>query len=380
MKICHIGWPTSPHVASWVCWLAQRSHENHFIADSPADIDGITVHIIQRDFHDPRPRWNRFRDFSFHDYRLAKWAWLRLKIREIQPDILHSHSLWYPGYLGLFTGFHPWVVTVFNGDVLWKPEGRPWIDRLRTRIALRKADLVTGVSKTLVSACQRLGADSHKTQVIRRGVQLSLFNCDRPKAEVRHELGLPVDVPIVLSPRSLTTADYNVEAIVESIPLVRQRVSNVLFVFIYLGAANERDVKLHRRTKELEVTDAVQFVGRVTCEKVQLYHRAADVMISAALMDSGPVALQEAMACGDVPVISDLPCVREWITDGWNGLLVDPENIDQIAESITRLLQNEEVRKSFAERNWKLIQEKGDQDYWMGKMEELYYRLITEKR
>ena len=99
-------------------------------------------------------------------------------------------------------------------------------------------------------------------------------------------------------------------------------------------------------------------------------------MVSVSKYDSGPVALQESMACGDVPVISDLPSVREWIKNDWNGILVDPNNVDQIADSIIRLLENEEMRKIFAERNWKLIQEKGDQENWMGKMEEMYYSLI----
>jgi len=30
--------------------------------------------------------------------------------------------------------------------------------------------------------------------------------------------------------------------------------------------------------------------------------------------------------------------------------------------------------------NWKLIQEKGDQEYWMSRMEELYYELLKKRR
>jgi len=111
---------------------------------------------------------------------------------------------------------------------------------------------------------------------------------------------------------------------------------------------------------------------------VPLYHKASDVMVSVSQYDSGPVALKESMACGNVPVISDLPSVREWIKDGWNGILVDPNNVDQIADSIIKLLENDQMRKTFADRNWKLIQEKGDQEYWMGRMEELYYELLKK--
>jgi hypothetical protein len=60
--------------------------------------------------------------------------------------------------------------------------------------------------------------------------------------------------------------------------------------------------------------------------------------------------------------------------------LVDPNNIDQIADSIVTLLKKEEMRKTFAERNWQLIQEKGDQEYWMKKMEDMYYSLLSSKK
>ena len=38
-------------------------------------------------------------------------------------------------------------------------------------------------------------------------------------------------------------------------------------------------------------------------DKVVQYHRALDVMVSVSQFDSGPVTLEEAMGCGDVPVI-----------------------------------------------------------------------------
>lgn len=48
--------------------------------------------------------------------------------------------------------------------------------------------------------------------------------------------------------------------------------------------------------------------------------------------------------------------------------MVDPNNVDQIANLI-RLLENHQMRKTFAERNWKLIREKGDKESWMGRLD-----------
>jgi len=166
---------------------------------------------------------------------------------------------------------------------------------------------------------------------------------------------------------------------VKAIPMVTSKVKDVYFVFIWHGDDLEKEKELNNLALKLNIRDHLNIVGFVNHDKVALYHKASDVFVSLSQYDSGPVALQEAMACGDVPVISDLLCVREWITNDWNGILVDPNNLNHIADSIVKLLENDQMRKSFAERNWKLIKEKGNQEYWMEKMEALYYGLIQKE-
>jgi glycosyltransferase involved in cell wall biosynthesis len=50
-----------------------------------------------------------------------------------------------------------------------------------------------------------------------------------------------------------------------------------------------------------------------------------------------PVALLEAMAHGLAPVATMVGSVGEAITDGVNGLVVQPGRPDQIAEALTKL-------------------------------------------
>ncbi len=383
LKICHIGWAHSIHVERMMRWFAKRGHNVSIITDHPKKIPGVNIYDIRRK-PDSRPRWERFKEFYFN----AKWELflklnevvrLRKLVDEISPDIIHSHSLWYPGYLGVYVSGYPYVITVLNGDVLWKKDDVDIYAKLRTKWAIKKADLVTGVSEELVNACIRHGAKKDKVHVMRRGVDLKKFNCNGKKTEIRQKLNLPLNSKIVLSPRN-TGWFYNLDKIVQAMPGVVSKVKNVCFVFIWHSPGPDNEKELANIALKLGVRENVRFVGFINHDKVALYHKASDVMVSVSQHESGPVALQEAMACGDVPVISNLPCVREWINDGWNGILVNPNNIGQIADSIVRLLENQEMRKSFAERNWKLICEKGDQDYWMGKMEELYYSLVEDAR
>lgn len=380
--ICHIGWATSIHVRRWVKWFARRGHESHLISDRVVPIEGVMIHQIPPYEHDSRPRWQRLRDLSIHDWRAHRLKvifWVRKKVREISPDIIHSHSLWYPGYLGIYLNFHPFAITVFDGDVLWT-KGDVGMDvnyftKLRTYMGLKKADLITGESEELVNACIRRGANKNKVHVMRGGVDLKLFNCNGNKIKIRRELGLPENSKIVLSPRN-TASFYNLNNIVMAIPKVIREVEDVLFLFIWHGDNIPKEKEIKQLASQLAVQDAIRIIGFVNHNQVALYHKASDVMVSVSERDSGPVVLQEAMACGDVPIISNLPCVKEWVKDGWNGLLVEPHNVDQIANSIITLLKDQTLRGTFAERNWKLIQESGDQGYWMRKMEELYYSVV----
>lgn len=389
LRICHIGWANSIHLERLMRWFAKKGYEISIITDNYKKIEGVKIYVIPKTFYDnTSPRWKRYMRLSFNDYRLQKIRfhilrilWIRNIVKEINPDIVHAHSLWYPGYLGIYINGYPYVLTVLNGDVLWNKDDigmkRKFSEKIRTKYALKKANLVTGESETLIKACIQHGASKNRLHVTRcGGVDTTIFNSNEDKAEIRVMLGLSINSKIVLSPRNITTDAYNIDKIISAIPKVISKLNDVQFIFIWHTHDTDKENKIKDLVLELGVQDKVKIVGHVSHDKAALYHKASDVMVSVSQYDSGPVALQEAMACGNIPVISDLPSVREWITNDWNGILVDPNNVDQIADSIIKLLENNQMRKSIAEKNLKLIQEKGDQEYWMGKMGELYYSLL----
>lgn len=59
----------------------------------------------------------------------------------------------------------------------------------------------------------------------------------------------------------------------------------------------------------------------------------------------------EAMACGVPPVSFTCPCgPRDIISDGKDGLLVEDGNIEQLAEKISYLIENEDIRKKMGQQ------------------------------
>ncbi len=62
------------------------------------------------------------------------------------------------------------------------------------------------------------------------------------------------------------------------------------------------------------------------------------------------MALAEGMACGLARVAFDCaPGVREMVTDGVDGVVVPPRNVEALAAGLDRLMGDETLRRSYGE-------------------------------
>jgi len=87
----------------------------------------------------------------------------------------------------------------------------------------------------------------------------------------------------------------------------------------------------------------------------------------------------EAMACGVPPVSFACPCgPKDIIKDGEDGLLVEPENINELAEKICYLIENEDLRKEMG-RHAKINVKRFKIEYIMDQWKELFETLVEEK-
>lgn len=100
----------------------------------------------------------------------------------------------------------------------------------------------------------------------------------------------------------------------------------------------------------------IEWMGPVYGEQelLQLYQQAA-LFAYPSLAERGEtfgLAPLEAMACGAVPIVSDLACFRDFITLGLNGLVFNHRAADpaaQLAQEILNLAHNPERRAAMAE-------------------------------
>ena len=124
------------------------------------------------------------------------------------------------------------------------------------------------------------------------------------------------------------------------------------------------------------MTGKVELLPQQTRPQMSDLFRQAQVAVSPSFHDGTPNTLLEAMACGCFPVVGDIESLREWITPGVNGLLVDPANPQALAEAVLVALEQPDLRQRAAAHNVELIAERAEYGRVMLQAEALYKQLI----
>lgn len=106
-----------------------------------------------------------------------------------------------------------------------------------------------------------------------------------------------------------------------------------------------------------ESLPTVKFMGHVTTAELYEHLGASALAVFPSYAEAFALAPLEAMACGTAVVNTNRTSGPELVDDGINGLLVDPDNIEQIASAILYLLNNVEARGLMAAAGSRKVKE-----------------------
>lgn len=224
---------------------------------------------------------------------LKGWWRLRKALRQIKPDVIHSHDgiLW-PRLAYLGSGNS--VVTHAH-----LPAGDPsWIKQLLGWPLIKNTtNSLIGISEHTIESWEAAGYPSNRTHYVPNGVDLDRFTIvdDQKKKVLRQQLDLPVDRRIVAwvgrLHREVKGTD-RVEYIAEHLP------ADVTIVVVGIGTEYEAMVE---RCKDLIRQDRILFVGSST--HPEDYYQAADAYLFSSYREAFGLVTLEAVACG-LPILA----------------------------------------------------------------------------
>ena len=185
---------------------------------------------------------------------------------------------------------------------------------------------------------------------------------------------------MILSVRSVKPV-YNPLDIARAIPLVLRACPRALFVVRSHNSEPGLLAQFREIVGAAGTAASVRYVGELPGEQaIADLYRAADVALSVPSSDGTPSSVLEALACGAVPVVSDLPSLREWVEHEREALIVPVHDVQALAASVVRLLSEEGLRSALAAAGCGLVRRRADSRLWMRRYEEIYEGLASPRR
>ena len=253
-------------------------------------------------------------------------------VRVLKPDIVHALRIPFEGMLSSWLPKEiPLLISTWGNDLTLHARGSTLMGYF-TRRTLKRADgLISDTLRDIRLAREwGLNPEAPVLEVPGNGgIDLleieSIENQDRPDPEF-----LEKNSPLIINPRGFRPGSVHQEVFFQSIPLVLKELPNAQFVCTGMIGQKEALDWLN----QLRIGNHVALLPYLSQIELWNYFLRAQVYVSVSSHDGTPNTLLEAMACGCLPVCGDIESIREWIISGENGLLVDPQDPQAVANAI----------------------------------------------
>lgn len=202
------------------------------------------------------------------------------------------------------------------------------------------ADFIYAVSEQVRNYCISKGAAPSRTSVLENGVDLDIFNPEGAKPA----LPFPKDLPVIGFAGSLKPW-HGLEDLAAAFHLLRRR--GIACGLLLVGDGPMRGW-IEGFAKGTGLGEFIHLTGWVNHSQIPSYIRCMDVATAPyPKIDSfyfSPLKLFEYMACGRAVVASNIGQIASVIEGGQNGMLTEPGDPEQLANTLSELIADKEFR------------------------------------
>jgi len=335
------------HVVTFVPGTGEvRSQEGFTIHRLPAEPGFVLINAVGR--------WKRRIEEFLHD---------------LSPDVVHAHDIYGLTVTGLQV---PRVFTIHgfvHADTLVSGESFP---RLRSMIWKSLETRGWSLQPHIISISPYV---RERLSGIARGV---IHDIDNPISEecfrvARCEKKGVIFSAAVISPRK------NTLNLVEAFARMLDR--GVDGELRLAGAVWELRYgeRLRERIDALGLEKKVVLLGRITMERVREELAQASVFALVSLEENSPMGIEEAMAAG-VPVLTSNRCGMPYmVRHGDSGYLVDPNDPEDIAYRLERILRDDALRESMGKRSMEIALDRFHPQVVARRTREVYFEAAKSR-
>jgi glycosyltransferase involved in cell wall biosynthesis len=348
----------NPVVVTKLGWPSKEQVEN--LVQETETYDDICHYRL----YEPKMELNKVAMRAYFDRYAHHFAHL---VAQLKPKVIHAASNFQNALPPLAVANQLKIPSVYEVRGMWhysqsaKIAGFENSERYHLHekyelICCRLADQVIAISQCLKEHLINLGVDASKVHVVPNGVNTKEFQPLPPSLEMQQKYDL--EGKVVIGFIGSVTPYEGLEYVWKALARIRHKQDHIKMLVVGDGPAIP---PLKQLADQLGLVNMVTFVGKVPRQQVQEFYSVIDVFpfprIKAKVCELvPPIKPFEAMAMGKLVMVSDIPALKEIVSDE-TGLRFKPEDVESLLECLHRVDDSrhlgENGRKWVTEnRNW----------------------------
>ena len=299
--------------------------------------------------------------FSFGDKSEFRFAnifsgYVRKKVREFKPDIIHSHHPFWIGSVGVFMARRLKIPVVYTyhtrlehyAHFVFLPGSlfRNIIAHFLVRRFANKCDSVIVPTQSTEEYLRLIGVKS-TIYVQPTGIEFDRFQ-QRDEAVIKQlKTQQNINDETVFVSVARLSNEKNIDFMLEALAQLKTQTDKP-FRFLMIGDGHQRQ-RLQQKSNDLGLAEQVSFVGAVPPEEMPQWYQLGDVFLFASQSETQGMVILEAMAAG-LPVVAVRSSgIDDVVADGVNGYKTPAQQALWL-EKVKYLLEDKKQRQSLAKQ------------------------------
>lgn len=320
----------------------------------------------------------------YHD--VLAYRHVKRLLRQIQPDIVHTHSA-KAGILGRLAAYslknvwapgRPAVVHTLHG-LAFHPYQSQWLNRFYIaveRAATRRTDFFISVADAMTAQSLAAGigrAEQYTTAY--SAMDEAAFMTPIPQSQrdaFRDKYSIPHDSVVLVTIARLFMLKGH-DYIIESARTLAPRHPNALWLFV--GDGNLSDV-YKQQVKTLGLADRFRFTGLLPTTAIPLAVQSSDILVHCSLREGLARALPQAMLAARPAISFDVDGAREVVNDN-TGRLIPPKDTGRLIAACSELIADESLRTRLGRQAQAAVKTQFSPDTMVDAIEKVCHSLLA---
>lgn len=298
---------------------------------------------------------------------------LRLRdfLHESAPTIVHTFLLTGSLY-GRFAAMMANVPIVIGTEVNIYQNKRPWHAKAEKWLMRRSDAVVASAESVRDFYLKQVSGDPSKVDVIYNAVDWQQLQTTMTPQELRHSVGVPLDVPVAGIIARLT--EQKAHRVLFEALAHNPALANLHLIVVGDGDLRE---ELRGRVESLGIRRRVHFLG--ARRDLGNILAAIDVFVMPSFWEGLPLSLVLAMGAGLPVVATRVAGIPEVVEDGVSGFLVAPGDVTALGNALARVINDEGLRARVGEAARAFVRPRFGVDGYIASVTALYDRVLAAK-